>query len=88
MPDDDDAQAERVYRWTIRALYALAIGLNVWLLWEQVKDSPETQIWQRTWRARAERALEPLRERVHFRRHLNAVIYEATEIVENPEPAA
>lgn len=87
MPDDEDAQAEAVYRWTIRALYAVAIGLNVWLLWEQVKDSPETQIWRRTWRLRAERAWSPVRDRLHFRRHYNAVIYEATEIVESAEPA-
>jgi hypothetical protein len=86
VPDDtatDEADAEILYRWTIRALYVLAIGLNVYMLIDQMKDSPEVAVT----RARVEgwlaRRLAPLKATQAFRRHANAVIYEATEIVEN-----
>ena len=60
--------------WTIRALYALAIGLNVWIMIDLLKAKVEA--WAR-------RAVEPLQAPGRFRAATNRVIYEATEIVEN-----
>jgi hypothetical protein len=83
VPDQDEADTEVIYRWTIRALYALAIGLNVYMLVDQMKDSPEWQVTQAKATRWIQRRLEPLRARQMFTRHANAVIYEATEIVES-----
>lgn len=73
---------ERLYRWTVRGLYAGAILLNCWVLWDQVKDTPEVQIAKAQVNLLARRIWSPIHTRRRFRRHANAVIYEATEIVE------
>jgi hypothetical protein len=78
VPDADEV----VYRWTMRGLYALAIALNAWVLWDQVKDTPEFQIRRRQWADNVRRWAAPVRERHLFRRHVNAVIFEATTVVE------
>jgi hypothetical protein len=87
---DTDApeQAEQVeselYRWTIRALYAAAIVLNVWMLVDQMNEANPTRLPML--RARAEswvrRTIAPLQAPGVFRRHANQVIFEATEIVQ------
>jgi hypothetical protein len=80
---DDDAAAEAAYRWTVRALYLGAIALNVWVLYEQVKGTPELAAARARVVARFERAKRTAGARRHFARHANRVIYEATEIVED-----
>jgi type IV secretory pathway TrbD component len=84
-PLDDDA-TEVLYRWTVRALYVAAIALNVWYLAEQMRESPEWGVARRkldlrlaAWKAKA----DPLLARLDFRRHAEAVIYEAETVVEN-----
>lgn len=77
-PTDDD----RLYRWTIRSLYIVAIGLNVWLLWDQMKDGPEAQMAKAQLVRWKDQALKPMRDRQMFRKHANRLLYEATEIVE------
>lgn len=55
--------AEAVYRWTVRTLYLVAIALNVWVLWDSVKDRPEVELRRREWTARLARITAPLRAR-------------------------
>ena len=87
VPDEqvtsDEADAEVLYRWTIRALYVLAIGLNLYMLVDQMKDTPEVAVARARVQGWVARRLAPLKATQAFRRHANAVIYEATEIVEN-----
>jgi len=77
--DDDDA---RLYRWTIRSLYLAALVANAWLLWDQVKDTPEAQVAISKVKARADKIAAPLTNRQWFRRQANAVIYEAVTVLE------
>jgi len=39
----DTSRAEKTYQWTIRALYAIGLAGNLWILYVMVKDEPETQ---------------------------------------------
>jgi hypothetical protein len=84
--DEATEQGEsELYRWTIRALYAAAIVLNVWIMVDQMNEANPTRLPMM--KARAEqwcrRQLAPLGAGTRFRRHANQVIYEATEIVES-----
>ena len=57
---DGESPADQVYRWTIRALYATAIALNVWMLWDVVADESDTarvKAQERHERAREARAM-------------------------------
>ena len=81
--EPEAVDAEVVYRWTIRALYVIAMGLNLYMLVDQMKDSPEVAVTRARVEAWMTRRLAPLRATQAFKRHANAVIYEATEIVEN-----
>ena len=79
---DDDQHSMRVYRWTIRGLYLTALLLNAWVLWDQVKDSPEGIAIRQRAQAAADRVMAPVREQQMFRKAANAVVYEAVTIVE------
>lgn len=80
--DQEDSAA---YRWTIRALYAIAIGLNVWIMIDQMNEANPTRL--PIVKAKVEKwfrhTVEPLQAPGRFRAATNRVIYEATEIVEN-----
>jgi hypothetical protein len=77
----EDDTAEVVYTWTIRSLYVLAIGLNVYMLWEQMKDTPEVGEYRARWETAKARALAPLKERKRMKLETGKVIFEAMEIV-------
>ena len=81
----EDGGDDRLYRWTVRGLYVLAIGLNVWILWDQVRDSPEGVALRAKASGLRDAVSQPWRDRQHFRRNANRVIYEATTIVEEGE---
>ena len=42
--DAPDTEDSRTYVWTIRALYALAIGLNVWIMIDQLNEANPTRL--------------------------------------------
>ena len=75
-------EADGIYRWTVRVLYLVAFGLNAWVLFDQVRDSPEAMALRHSVADTLENFTAPIRGRMHFRRHVNRVIYEATEVVE------
>ena len=83
-PQVEPAESE-LYRWTVRVLYAVAIGINIWILLDQVNEANPTRLPIAKAKAAAwlRRAVEPLQAPSRFRRHANQVIYEATEIVES-----
>lgn len=77
-----ESREEKVYRWTVRTLYVVALTLNAVLIYEQVKDSPEvTAVRARVdrWRARfADRVDEARRQRADEA----WVVWEALTILE------
>ena len=77
-----DPDEDRIYRWTIRTLYAVALLLNAWILWDQVRDTPEAEQLQLRIEALKARALSPFHDRSVFRKQANEVIYEAITVVE------
>jgi hypothetical protein len=82
----DDA-GELAYRWCIRALYGVAIGLNVYLLMAAARNTDEmVELRARfdTWRARV---MAPVHERKLFRNATNHVLFEAQTIVEEAADA-
>ena len=84
MATDDDT-GDALYRWTIRGLYVVAIGLNVWVLWDQVRDTPEGEVIRARAHLLSEIVMRPIRERTHFRRAANRVIFEAMTVVADDE---
>jgi hypothetical protein len=82
VPTATDTDSDLVWKWTVRAMYATAIGLNLYLMWDQVKDTAEVELLRRRFRRGLANAIAPLTDRRILRRHTNAVIFEATQIVE------
>ena len=79
---EESSRDDVVYRWTIRTLYLVGFALNAWLLWDQVKDTPEGQVLRARARSSWLVLSYPLRERAIFRKQANQVVYEAITIVE------
>jgi hypothetical protein len=79
-----DSSADQVYRWTVRALYATAIALNVWMLWDALDES-KAEAMKARFAGIRDRLAAPFHERKLFRRQVGHVIYEAMEIVERAE---
>ena len=63
-------------------MYTVAIAINLWMLWDMVKDQPDAQILKGKVEARVRRLVHPFRAEQLFRRHANEVVYEAMTIVE------
>jgi len=77
--------SERIYRLTIRSLYVAALVLNAWVLWDQVRDSPEGQALTARVRSFSDKVTKPVREAQLFRKQANAVVFEAVTIVEESQ---
>lgn len=80
-----DEESQRLYRLTIRSLYVAALVLNAWVLWDQVRDSPEGRALVARLQTLKDRMAEPVRQRAQFRKHANQVVFEAVTIVEGAE---
>ena len=90
MSDDlttGEGTADAAYRWTVRALYLVAIGLNVWVLWDAVADDEDTARLKATIGTWRDRLLHPFRVDQMVKKHTGAVLWEATRIVEDTEDA-
>jgi len=77
-----ESREERIYRNTVRALYVFALAANAVVIWSQIKETPEGQQLVRRMTQVRDKITRPWRERDHFRRASNQVIFEATEVVE------
>ena len=90
MSDDlttGEGTADLAYRWTVRALYLVAIGLNVWVLWDAVAEDEDTARLKAKVTAWRDRLLDPFRVDQMVKKHTGAVLWEATRIVEDTEDA-
>lgn len=87
-PEQGNSQ---LYTWTIRALYAVGLAANVYLLYTMMKDQPEVQIavarWKGRW-ARAKAKLENCEGCAKRRAALNRMLFQAQTIVEEAREAA
>jgi hypothetical protein len=70
------------YRWTIRTLYAVAIGLNVWILWDAIKDDTETAVFKAQVKQTVAKALGPFHHEREVQKQTGRMLWEATQIVE------
>jgi hypothetical protein len=82
---DEESGADLAYKWTIRALYASAIALNVWMLWNAADETEVEQIRSRL-RAMRDRVMRPVHEKKAFQRAANHVVFEAITIVDEANP--
>jgi hypothetical protein len=82
MPEtqDDDIE-DGAYRWAMAALYTFAIVANIWIVAAQLDPTEREMIAVRIRRCRTV-ILSPWTKRARFRRHANAVIYDAIQTVE------
>ena len=72
----------KVYTWTIRTLYGVAIAMNVWYMLETYRETPEgKRIISRAERV-AKKISHPWHERKWLRREETATLLEAWNIVE------
>lgn len=84
---ETETRADAAYTWTVRALYLVAIGLNVYYLVAANRDTPEVQ----SLLARGRRVLRAVRRPIESRREWTkaktAVVLEAWGIVEKAKEA-
>jgi hypothetical protein len=80
--DTGDSTPDLAYRWTIRTLYAVAIALNVWVLWDQLSDDADAALLKVKANQAVAKLLAPFHLDRRVRRESGAVIFEAMEIVE------
>lgn len=78
----DDYSDSVGYRWTIRALYAAAITMNIYVMWVSTKDEAELAIIRAKAAQLVERCREPFRRQKEWRRSLGRMHFEALQVVE------
>lgn len=78
-----DTGPDLAYRWTIRTLYAVAIALNVWVLWDQLADDGDAAALKVRANQLMAKVLRPFHLDRQVKREAGAVIFEAMEIVED-----
>lgn len=79
---DDASRADTVYRWTVRTLYLFAIVINLYVLVESMKDTPEGQKMLMRLEKLRDDLQRPIKQRKADRLEANKVILEAMQIVE------
>jgi len=80
--DYSETPADTVYKWTIRTLYTVAIGLNVYFLYQQYKDTTGGQELKSKYEKARSAMTKPWRDKKHFRKQANETIVEAWVIVD------
>lgn len=83
-PTERKAASDLAYSLAVTAFYLFAIGANAWVLYEQYHDTPQARAITarlRTVRARVAAHADLWRDRVHFRRAANRMLWEADTIV-------
>ena len=80
---NNSTPADTLYKWTIRGLYTAAIGMNVYFLYQQYKDTEAgKELTAKYEKVRGE-VSKPWRERKHFRRQVDETLVEAWKIVDD-----
>jgi hypothetical protein len=74
MPEEtgplEDTTDSAAYRWTIRCLYAAAIGMNIYIAWSQSRDEVEMALLRQKASALMDRCRAPFRRQQQWRKDL------------------
>lgn len=81
----EPTREERLYRYTVRTLYIVALALNAVIIYEQVKQTEEGKALTARWERTKERALARYNEAKNLRTAENWVVFEAMEILKEEE---
>jgi hypothetical protein len=86
MPPDteplEDTEDSAAYRWTIRALYAAALAMNIYVLWQASMQDYEYAVIRQKIVAEAQRILRPIRAKREWQKNVAWLHWQAREIVE------
>jgi hypothetical protein len=94
MPDEKSTEYQveygdsPVYRWTIRGLYAAAIGMNVWIMWQASRDDVEMAILRDRVTRWAKRTARPITAQRDWTKSLNRMRFAAAQTLEESTPDA
>jgi hypothetical protein len=77
-----------VYRWTIRTLYALAIGMNVYIMWQASRDDVEMAILKSKATAWVKQVTRPFTVHREWQKSLNRMHFDAVQTLEGAAPDA
>ena len=82
MDTSEDSSANRIYSWTIRSLYLVAIAMNVYFLLESMKETPEGRLLLDRLRATRDGVTAPSRLKKKQRLEENRVVLEAMLVLD------
>jgi hypothetical protein len=94
MPEDKTTEYQveygdsPVYRWTIRSLYAAAIGMNVWIMWQASRDDVEMAILRDRITRWAKRTARPITAQRDWVKSVNRMYFDASQTLESEIPNA
>ena len=77
-----ESPADTVYKWTVRSLYTAAIGLNVYFLYQQYKDTASGHELMAKYDKVTKSLIKPWRDLKNFRRQADETLVEAWIIVD------
>ena len=73
---------ERLYRYTVRTLYVVALTLNAVIIWDQVKTTPEGKAMAERFAKAKAKAVTQWRNAKNLKAAENWVVFEAMTILE------
>jgi hypothetical protein len=79
--------ADKIYKWTIRSLYTVAIAINVYLMVSSYEATESGKELRAKFEQRKQAFVRPWKERKHFRRDVAETIVEAWVIVDDAKKA-
>jgi hypothetical protein len=77
-----ESTADSVYKWTVRTLYTAAIGLNVYFLYQQYKDTESGKELKNRYDKLYNSVVKPIKDKKLFRRQADETLVEAWIIVD------
>jgi hypothetical protein len=78
----EPTREERLYRYTVRTLYIIALALNAVIIWDQVKTTPEGKALGERFSTAKAKALGKLKAAKDLRDAESWVLFEAMTILE------
>jgi len=82
MENNENSSGENLYKWAIRSMYTLAIGLNVWYMANAFKNTPEGEIAINKIRDYAAKVRHPFNEEKRIKRMEAETVVEAWIVVD------
>jgi hypothetical protein len=78
----EPTREERLYRYTVRTLYIVALALNAIIIWDQVKTTPEGQALAGRFEKAKAKTLGKMKAAKDLKAAENWVVFEAMTILE------